>query len=160
MCMKYVNSNIQCFDLASKGLFGTIGLSDIIESVKSSQKDDKFVVGNFNIVAFINIRGTKSETNKNNPLDMGRKLNFRIRLTKLSETPEKQLSYDLKDFDIDLSDKSIIKEACFKYVERIDVTPVKELQLNDKGAYVIKLLVKDSDEELYDVQMLHPLYVK
>ena len=91
---------------------------------------------------------------------MKRTLNFRIRLTKLSENPEEQISYDLNDFDIDLSDDSIIKKACFKYAERIEVITVNKLELDTNGSYVIKVLVKDNEKELYDVQMLHPLYIK
>lgn len=160
MCMKYVNSNIQCFDNTTKDLFGNIGFSSILESVKSEQNDDKFIIDKFNIVTFINIRGTKSESNSNNPVDMKKKMNFRIRLTKLSENEDEQISYDLKDFDIDLSDESIIKKACFKYAERIEVTTVNKLELESKGSYVIKILVKYDEDNLYDVQMLHPLYIK
>lgn len=160
MCMKYINTNIQCFESSVNDLFGNIGFSSIVDSVKSEQKDNKFVVGNFNITAFVNIRGTQSESNPDNPVDMKRTLNFRIRLTKLSENPEEQISYDLNDFDIDLSDDSIIKKACFKYAERIEVITVNKLELDTNGSYVIKVLVKDSEKELYDVQMLHPLYIK
>ena len=160
MCMKYINTNVQCFSTSIKDLFGNIGFSSILESVKSEQRDSKFVIDNFSIVTFVNVRGTQSESNPDNPVDNGKKLNFRIRLTKLSENEEEQISYDLKDFDIDLSDNSIIKQACFKYAERIEVTTIDKLELDANGAYVIKILVKDSEKELYDVQMIHHLYIK
>lgn len=160
MCMKYINTNIQCFDITTKDLFGNVGFSSILESVKSKQIDDKFLIDGFNIVTFINIRGTKSESNPNNPVDMKKKLSFRIRLTKLSENEEEQISYDLNDFDIDLSDEAIIKKACFKYTERIEVTTIDNLTLDKNGSYVIKVLVKESDKKLYDVQMLHPLFIR
>ena len=160
MCMKYINTNVQCFSASNKGLLENIAFSSILESVKSEQKEDKFVVGGFNIVTFINIRGTKSGENENNPLDTGKKLNFKIRLTKLSKNSDEQMSYDLKDFDIDLSDKNNNRMACFGYTERIEITKVDDLVLNDIGEYVIKVLVKYDKEELYDVQMLHPLTIK
>ena len=52
-------------------------------------------------------------------------------------------------------------ESCFNYVESIQVIHVDEIILNDKGAYTIKVLVKDSSDPkvLYDVQMTHNLYV-
>ncbi len=160
MCMKYINSNVQCFNLSTKGLLGNVGFSSILDSVKSIQKEDKYIIDDFSIVTFINIRGTKNENNMENPLNAKKKLNFRIRLTKLSENEDEQISYDLKDFDIDLSDESVVKKACFKYIERIEITNVENLTLSSNGAYVIKVLVKNSEEDLYDVQMLHPIYVK
>ena len=160
MCMKYINSNVQCFNLSTKGLLGNVGFSSILDSVKSIQKEDKYIIDDFSIVTFINIRGTKNENNMENPLNAKKKLNFRIRLTKLSENEDEQMSYDLKDFDIDLSDESVVKKACFKYVERIEIINVENLTLSSTGSYVIKVLVKNSEEDLYDVQMLHPIYIK
>ena len=160
MCMKYVNAIIQCFNDKSSGVFSVLNFSSIIESVSSEKKDDKYEIGGFSVAAFINIRGTRNTEIKDNPLNNGQTLNFRIRLTKLSEKPEEQLSYDLKDFTIDLSDSDNLHEACFKYMERIEVVNIDKLLVDKTGKYVLKLLVKDAASELYDVQMLHPIYVK
>ena len=160
MCMKYVNANIQCFDENPIAFIGNTGFSHMIDSVKAKQKNDKYIVGGFNIVVFINIRGTQKKDNPDNPLDSNKKMDFKIRLTKLNEDPGKQISYDLKEFNIDLSDKNIIHHGCFDYCERVEIINVEELMLNDSGAYVIKVLVKERDSEQYDVQMIHPLYVK
>lgn len=160
MCMKYVNINVQCFDPAPNSLLANVGFSSILDSVKAEQKDDKIIIGGFNIVTFINIRGTNDKSKTDNPLNAKKKLTFRVRLTKLDPDETKQISYNLKDFTIDLSDPSVIHRACFEYVERIEITAVKELELESTGPYVIKILVKDENDKLFDVQMLHPLYVK
>ena len=64
----------------------------------------------------------------------------------------------MKDFDIDLK-KEKIHKACFDYVERIEVLNINKITLEQKGAYVIKIMVKEKDKEKYEIQTLHPLYV-
>ena len=91
---------------------------------------------------------------------MKKVLDFRIRLTKMDPDENKRFSYDLKSFRIDLSNQDIIKRACFPYVDIIDIVDVDGVLLESKGNYVIKVLVKEHDQSLYDVQMLHPLVVK
>lgn len=159
MCMKYVNANVQCFDSVTNNIFnlGRTGFSSILDSVKAKEKNGKYYIGDFNIVTFLNIRGTKGGDNLSNPVDAQKKLIFRVRLTKLDEDSEKQLSYDLKDFEVDLSKK--VHQACFNYVERIEITNVGEICLDSKGAYVIKILVKEENATLFDVQITHPIYV-
>ena len=76
MCMKYINGNIQCFKEMTKDIYGNIGFSSILDSVQSEQKEEKVVIGGFNIVTFINIRGTKSQKNSDNPIDMKKKAEF------------------------------------------------------------------------------------
>lgn len=160
MCVQYVNTNVQCFNTIKRGLLWDTGFSSILSSVKAEEKDNKFVIGDFSIVTFINIRGTQDENNTNNPLVKKSKLSFRIRLTKVDKDPQKQLSYDIKDFDIDLSDRSKIHSACFDYLERIEITNIEKLVLESKGAYAIKILIKDETEDLYNIQMVHPIYVE
>lgn len=161
MCMKYINVNVQCFESVSNSILGLgrTTFSSMIGSVKSKEKHGKYIVDDFNVVTFVNIRGTKDAKNPENPLDSGKKMCFRVRLTKLDEKEENQLSYDLKDFEIDLSDKKLIHHACFDYVERTEIVKVEDLVLESQGAYVIKVLVKDENEEKFNVQMTHPLYI-
>ena len=162
MCMKYVNVNVCCFDDINNQIFnlGRTTFTSMLESVKSKEKNDKFIIGGFSIVTFVNIRGTRYGNNDNNPLDANKKLDFKIRLTKLDAKPENQLSYDLKDFSIDLSNKEATHHAYFDYKEHIEIVNVDTVVLQSKGAYVIKVLVKEDSEELYNVQMVHPLYVQ
>lgn len=161
MCKKYVNSNVHCFNAVKSDILGGVGFAPIISSVSAKRKDGRFVIGGFDIVVFLNIRGTGDGNDPQNPVDAGKKLYFKVRLTKLDETSDNQLSYDIKDFEIDLA-REEKHESCFKYVESIKVIHVDEILLDDKGSYTIKVLVKESSdpEELYDVQMTHNLYVK
>lgn len=162
MCMKYVNVNVCCFDDINNNLLnlGRMTFTSMLESVRAKEKNDKFVIGGFNIVTFINIRGTRDGNNSDNPLDSNKKLDFKIRLTKLDVEPSKQLSYDLKDFSVDLSNKVSARHACFDYKEHIEIVNVDTITLDSKGAYVIKVLVKEDSEDLYNVQMIHPLYIQ
>lgn len=159
MCYKYVNTNVQCFKTVKNSLLGNTQFSNIVDTVYSKQKNNKFIIDDFSIVTFINIRGTKSN-NPYNPLDQKKKLLFKIRLTKIHKEESKQLSYDLRDFSIDLSDKTQVKTACFDYLEKIEVTNVNDLELNEKGSYVIKILIKDEKDSKYQIQMVHPISVK
>lgn len=161
MCMKYVNTNVQCFSSVATSILGHTGFSAIIESVKAEKNDEKYIIGGFNIVTFVNIRGTRGKNNtENNSLDRKDTLKFLIRLTKLDSDPEKQLSYDLKEFEIDLSDHKNLRHACFDYVERIEITEVDRLSLEEPGRYVIKILVKENSQKYYNVQMVHPIDVE
>lgn len=161
MCMKYVNVNVCCFDDINSNILnlGRTTFTAMLDSVKSKEKNGKFFIGDFNIVTFINVRGTKTGNKSDNPLDAGQRLDFKVRLTKLDSDPSNQLSYDLTNFSVDLSQKESLHHACFAYKEHVEITSVDSLSLESKGAYVIKILVKESSKELYDVQMIHPLYV-
>lgn len=159
MCMKYVNVSVQCFDRTPLRLKSASGVSSIIDSVKYSTRDNKIVLGKFDIVAFINIRGTSSGDNEQNPIDKKAILDFCIRLTLLDEHGDNQISYDLKDFTIDLSNKDILHKASFVYAEQVEVINVDGFELDKPGHYVIKILVKESGSEKYDVQLVHSLHI-
>ncbi len=159
MCMKYVNVSVQCFDRNPLKFLGGSGISALLDSVKCVEKDGKYVISRFDIVTFINVRGTTAGENPQNPLDQGSVLDFRVRLTKLDDNPEKQVSYDLKDFVVDLSDDTICHRACFKYAEQVEVINVDNFELNETGHYVIKILVKKHGAELYDIQLAHSLHI-
>lgn len=159
MCMKYVNVSVQCFDKNPLKLMGTSGISSIIDSVKCTTKGGKIILGKFDIATFINIRGTSSGDNPQNPVDTQQVLDFRIRLTRLNENGDNQVSYDLKDFIIDLSNPDIIHRAGFAYAEQIEVINVEGLELEKAEHYVITVLVKDSRSKNYDVQLAHSLHI-
>lgn len=160
MCMKYLNTNIQCFDNSVSQYWLSNGaLSSFIGNVGCSKEGaDGYKVDKFGIVMFINIRGSASDQ-AHNPLAQKKKIDFKIRLTRLSKVPEEQLSYDLTDFVIDLSDESLIRKACFDYVDLIKVINVDNLIVKSTGEYVIKVLVRKVGEELYNIQMVHRLSV-
>ena len=160
MCMKYVNTNVQCFESGTSGFFERSDFIHMINKVEARKKEDFVVVSGFNVVVFINIRGTQGKANPDNPLDAGEKLNFLIRLTKLDTNEDKQLSYTLQKFDIDLSDKAIQQQACFPYVEQVRILNIDNLLLKEQGNYVIKVLVKKDRDKSYDIQMTHSLIVQ
>lgn len=160
MCMKYVNINVQCFETKTNAILGNREFLSLLDSVKAERKDNKYSIGGFSVVTFINIRGTINKEAQNSPLNNKEKLDFKIRLTKLDVDKNKQTSYNLKDFSIDLSDESVVRKACFDYTERIEITNVDALVLDELGSYVIKVLVKRSSSDMYDVQMVHPIYIK
>lgn len=161
MCMKYVNANVQCFDNSvSQYWFGNGTLSSFVKTVECSEEGDgKYKVEKFGVLVFINIRGSENDKS-NNPLEQKKKLEFKIRLTRLSKIPDEKLSYDLTDFTIDLSDKHLIQKACFDYIDLIKVINVSDLELKSVGDYVIKLLVREEGEKLYDIQMVHRLTIE
>lgn len=164
MCMSCLNVNVQCFNSVKSDLKGYTSFLQLTDSVNAQKIGDSYIIGGLNIVAFMNIRGSRINSNTidpENPLDTGKKLFFKIRLTKLNPDQTDQLSYDLTDKDIewDLS-REPIKRACFKYAERTDVLPLEQVRLHKPGSYVIKILVRTDLEDKYTVQMVHPLNVK
>lgn len=160
MCMKYVNINAQCFDNSvSQYWFGNGALSSFVRSIKCSEESEGvYRVDKFGIALFINIRGSESDK-LHNPLEQKKKLDFKVRLTRLSKDVKEQLSYDLTSFSIDLSDENLIQKACFPYVDLIKTVNVNNLELQSAGDYVIKVLVKEADEDLYDIQITHQLSI-
>lgn len=162
MCMKYVNVNVQCFDVNPLRLGRGNILASLIDTVRCThiKKGDVCRLDSFSIITFINIRGTGKGNNPDNPVDGKKTLNFKVRLTKLSKDVESQTSYDLRDFSIDLSKSDIRHKACFEYCEVIEAINVSGLLLDEPGKYVIKILVKDSEADLYDVQVVHPIDVE
>ena len=159
MFEKYINTNILCVDSNGRNILRGLNFSELRSSVSAKKKEEKFVVGGFDIVVFLNIRGTSSKNDSDNPVDNGGKLFFRIRLTKLDGDKNKRLSYDIKDFEVDLS-KEKKHESCFLYYEEIMVVHINDLEINEKGAYTVKLLVKDSPDQKkpYNVHMTHNIY--
>lgn len=102
-----------------------------------------------------NIRGTRDGNNLKNVLDMEKQLDIKIRLTSINDN----LSYDLKDFVIDLSDKSKLQDVGIKYFEQIDIIEVKDLKLKSNGDYIIKVLIKEKNDDLYDLHCIHKLII-
>lgn len=160
MCMKYVNTTVQCFNNSvSQYWFGNGGLSSFIQDVKCSKESEtKYSVRKFGIVVFVNIRGSANDK-MNNPLEQKEELEFKIRLTHLSSDSHKRLSYDLTSFSVNLADDSLIQTACFDYVDLIKVINVSDLEVESTGKYVLKVLIKKKNEQFYDIQMTHPLSI-
>ncbi len=150
MCMKYVNTNVQCFDnSAPQYWLGSGSLSSFIKTVKCSEEGTgKYKVGKFGVAIFVNIRGSENDK-QNNPLEQKKKLDFKIRLTRLSKIPEERLSYDLANFIIDLSDEHLIQKACFDYIDLIKAINVADLIVESVGDYVIKVLIREEGAAMF-----------
>ena len=157
MCMKFVNVNVQCVEAPKLNLLVPNCMGSLVRSVKAERNGDLYSLGGFSIYTFVNVRGTQDKTNRDNPFNRTNKLCFKVRLTKLDPDKSKQISYDLRDFDVSLSN---VQTACFDFVEHIEVIEVNKLFLKDKGDYVVKILVKDYEEEKYDIQMVHRLSIE
>lgn len=158
MCMKYVNANVQCFNnKLSQIIWGGGMVSSFIDKVQCSKLENgRYDVDRFGIALFINIRGNENDT-ANNPLEQGKCLDIKVRLTRLSRDENEQFSYDLKEFAIDLSDKSIIQQVCFDMVDLVKIIDVDKLDVKSPGNYVIKVLIKERDAEVYTIQMAHKI---
>lgn len=162
MCMKYVNANIQCFNSIGNDFSGRMTLRSSTERVRSRKlRSGKYEIDGFSIVVFINIRGSSDKDKSESPIDRKQRLDFIIRLTKNDDDPEKRISYNLREFDVDFSKPIKLKHACFDYYERTEIVQVDKLTLDSAGAYTIKVLVKsDQNSDVYDVQIGHSLFVE
>ena len=165
MCMKNVNATISLYgkvmrDAASQPE-AFVRPFDTMKIEKS--KDGQIQTDPFVIVVQMNL--VESETDPYNTLRDKDCLDVKIRLTTVAKEPEEQLSVDLLDFEIDVKQKdtqeSIIR-ACRNYLSRqmiIDVPPI-ELPKDDMGKYVVKVLVKRREDNMFTIQALYPLKIK
>lgn len=75
MSKKYINANIQCFDSIGTTLTGNmIYRSDITTVSAKRDRNGRYIINGFCIVAFINIRGSANKIESESPLDQKRKL--------------------------------------------------------------------------------------
>lgn len=162
MCMKYVNANVFCFGSVGSNLAGRAVYKASLDKVRAAKKSSgKFVIDNFDIVAFLNIRGSSEKEHSQSPLDQKKKLDFMIRLTKVDEEASNRKSYNLRQFYVDFSKPLQLQHACFDYYERTEIIHVDKLVVDTTGKYVIKVLVKtDPNSDVYDVQVAHPIYIE
>lgn len=164
MCMKYVNASARCY----KGI--TITENKIISydipftGIKHDSDGDTLSISKFSVVTNIDFLGTNNDVHKSeNPLECQRTLDFIIRLTKCSADKEKRIGYDLDHFSIDLADlyrNNQVHMACFGFLNYTRTTNIDKIQLpGGLGKYVIKVLIKDSQENEYTIQSISQITV-
>lgn len=122
-------------------------------------------IRNFHIMVNLTLMGTTNEENKRtNVVETNGILYVLIRLTRLSSDINNQLSVDLDRFSIDVSSSDIVKmQACVPYVNYERLLKINELPLPESdptGNYVLKVLVKTSQDTQWNVQSLSPVFVK
>jgi hypothetical protein len=135
MDMRFLNTNVQCFKEVKNNR-----LCEIIREIPSVRTENGFAIGKFFVAIFVNGRGSAG------------KLDFKIRLTKLENNTNKQKSKDLKDFSINFKNDNII-------VDQVNIAEVQCFDVPKKGEYLIKVLVKEKDEEKYHINSLHVIKI-
>lgn len=156
--MNWLNAIVQCFYFDGFSFFGfgyPIGSVGCTKKGLNEYKVDKFSLG-----VFLNIRESVNDV-ENNPLNQGKKLEFKVRLTGLSG---EKWSYDLAEFTVDLSDKTLYDQFslcgnCLNYVDLVKACTVNGLVVESPGEYVVKVLVRECGQQLYEVQCVRGLLV-
>lgn len=85
-----------------------------------------------------------------------------IRLTKISNNPDERVSWDIEQFSIDTSDKTFrFDDACVPTVNYRKIVEVQNIELteNYRGDYALKLLVRTSEKDSWEVQSIVRLTV-
>lgn len=160
MCRKYINTIARCYDDVEY-CQNTYMLKKQFDSILIKYDEDKLpYIGGFYIVTDINILGTgKPENYDQNELEQGKKLKFKVRITKLNKDSQAQYSWDLDTFEVDTAEKS--EEACVKFINTSKIVKINRLYLEKddfKGKYAIKVLVED-DNKKWDILTITGLYV-
>lgn len=164
MCMKYVNANVNCFKSIDMDNNRILSYNAPFESIKSTNDSETLLVNNFTLVTQINFLGTNNpEHLVENPLEQRRTIDFIIRLTKCTKIEENRIGFDLDSFSINLSDMTEQEEinlACFGFLNYTRITNINQLDIpGGLGKYVIKVLIKDSDESEYSIQSMSKLTI-
>ncbi len=170
MCMKNINATTKLYDHVVIG-DGEIGYSlfqnqfDVI-TAKFDESGNPYI-GGFYIVTDINLLGTSNENDKsNNVVEAKKSISVKIRVTKLSQDPETQYSWDLDTFDINMDEDNVKRRnACVPYVNYTKVSNITKIPLekDHSGEYVVKVLLRDSESSinsLWAVQSISRLCVK
>lgn len=164
MCKKYVNASARCYKSITSVDNNVMSYDIPFMSIRHDDNENMVVISRFSIVTNIDFLGTNNETHKkDNPLESGRTLEFVIRLTKCNSDENKRIGYDLDSFSINLAEMretGQLGKACFGFLNYTRTTNVDELELpGGTGKYVIKVLIKDSEEDDYTIQAMSQLIV-
>lgn len=164
MCMKYVNTITNCFKSVSKENNCIVSFNAPFESIIATIKDGQSSINDFVVLTLVNILGTGDESKiVDNPLSNKKTIDFIIRLTKCDANEENRIGYDLDRFSINLADmdeKKQIDHACFEFFNYTRMTNVDHIPLQGGvGKYVIKVLIKDSEQEEYTIQSMTKLTI-
>lgn len=151
--MNWVNAAVQFSAVAS--LFGPGFFVDSVNCVK--RDDGRYSVDAFDIFLFLSFRSCLHD-NENNPLNQRKKLDFKLRLS----CDDGHM--DVTEFGVDLSDESrrdrfMVGDAECECVNLIESVAVRHLTVDAPGDYVIKVLVHEHGDELWNVQSAKHLLI-
>lgn len=164
MCKKYVNVSTRCYKSITTIENSVISYNAPFTIIRHEDCGEGVAISDFAIVTDIDFLGTNNEEHKKeNPLESRKKLDFIIRLTKCSLDERERIGYDLASFSIDLNElyeAGLVNKACFGFINCTRTTNVDKLELpGGLGRYVIKVLIKDSEDKEYTIQAMSQLNV-
>ncbi len=164
MCMKYVNASARCYKSITLVDNNIMSYDIPFISIRHDNIGTQIAISKFSIVTSIDLLGTSNEEHKaENPLESKRTLDFIIRLTKCCSDDNKRIGYDLDHFSINLADiyeTEQVGKACFDFLNYTRTTNIDRLDLpGGLGKYVIKILIKDSEDKNYTIQAMSQLIV-
>lgn len=164
MCMKYVNTTATCFKSVTMDNNKIVAYNAPFDTIKSIEESNILSLDNFSIITQIDFLGTSSSEHKeDNPLKMEKTVDFIIRLTKCDQNEENRVGRDLDRFSVNLKEmheRKKVDRACFDFFNYTRITNVDKLDLpKGAGKYVIKVLIKDSEDTEYSIQSMTKLII-
>ena len=164
MCMKYVNTTATCYKSVVVENNAIVAFNAPFDAIKASSENDTLYIDDFSIVTQIDFLGTNTNEHKiENPLEQNKVVDFIVRLTKCNKDDDKRIGSDLDKFSVDLGEmreKNLVTTACFDFLNYTRVTNVNRLELpGGPGRYVLKVLIKMSEDEEYTIQSMTSLNV-
>ncbi|MBD5469102.1 MAG: hypothetical protein HDR21_13250 [Lachnospiraceae bacterium] len=164
MCKKYVNASARCYKSITSVDNNVMSYDIPFTNIRHDDEGDKIVINKFAIVTTIDFLGTNNENHKaENSLESKKTLDFVIRMTKCSEIETEQIGYDIDRFSINLAEmyeKDQVSMACFGFLNYTRTTNIDKLELpGGTGKYVIKILIKYSEDATYTIQSMFQLFV-
>ena len=135
------------------------------DTIVAKTTNNATYIEDFSIVLNYSLMATNNDEHKqDNIINQKGKLYNLLRLSKVSKDEEKQLSVDLAEFVIDLNDPDLyISHACVDYVTLRKAFSVSQITLDSTlglGEYVLKILVKTNEEDMWNVQSYVPLRIE
>ena len=152
MCMKYVNATTRCYKMITRDGHGNyLSFYAPFDTLPCVKKEGHIVIQSFFIQTEVTIMGTSNKDRESeNPISRGDNLHFTLRLTKCDKELRNRLGIDLDSFDINLADlqaNNKILHACYPFYTTMRITTVNDVELPtvDSGKYVLKVLVRATD---------------
>ena len=163
MCMRYVNAVTTCYSSMNTSNDNILSFNMPVNGVDVKDRDvpqiDKLIV-----LCQFNFLGTSDPQKKEfSVLENKDKIDIVIRLTKCSKDPSQRLGYDLDSFSLDFNkiyQENQQQTACFDFYDYMRIINVTNLPLpHGTGKYVIKTLIKKSNEPNYTIQSMTNLTI-
>lgn len=165
MSIQNINTTVTCYKSVTMDKNSVISFNAPFNSIKAISYEKGWAIDNLVIVTQIDFLGTINESLAlNNPLELKKTIDFIIRLTKCDRDEEMRLGYDLDIFSVNLDDmysKNQVKRACFDFLNYTRITNIDQM-LNLPGGvgnYVIKILIKNSEDTEYTIQTMSQLSI-